>query len=81
MGRVIDMMKSPEGIQSLSVAVAGITFNAPPALLCVGLLLSQALLQFAFSSVLSIAAESMSTRLRKSLFGMPQRKDNFFLED
>jgi ABC-type multidrug transport system fused ATPase/permease subunit len=23
----------------------------------------------------------MSTRLRKSLFGMPQRKDNFFLED
>lgn len=58
----------------------GFQSHGQTAVICITLLFVQAFLQFAFSSVLSIAAEAMSTRLRKKLFGALIRKDITFFD-
>ena len=45
-------------------------FTSSTTLQCFGLLTGQAVLQFIYSSLLSIAAERITSKLRKRLLGM-----------
>ena len=70
-GQIIDLAKSTTSNKTSSMRTILYTlFTSTTTLHCFGLLTGQAVLQFIYASLLSVATERIVAKLRSKVFGM-----------